>query len=568
MSYNSKLKSMHINKFRGLENINIDFGDRVTLICGKNGTSKSTILGIIAQVFSFSTDYSEKEPKRNGLKKYKTLLGKNYESVFSEHFRFSEKYDLPGTMDVDLVFYDGISKETLDNLSLKLYDSKDRSRSRPVLRGNNDRNLTYPLIYLSVNRLTPIAYRSYKQTNDEYLRDNQGLALQLSNRILLQENTQVTATSGDLESMAPHNESYDYQSISVGEDNVGQLVKAMLSFKKLQQEFENYTGGILLIDEADAGLFPAAQIEFFHILRSFSKNYNVQVIMTSHSPTLIQEVFEQKDKKNYKTVYLTNTYGPIIVQNEASWADIDADIHVVTRDIKNSDLKLPKINVYLEDIEAKKFFESIIKSRKLKGLLDILKVSMGSEQLTTLHDLDVPEFTSDSIVFLDGDKEVDHTYKNFLILPGNLPPDQLLFEYLFNKLKNDDYWKNPYKFTKPIFNRVYNETVNERLSQIIGQPSDKSDESLILKDKLKTFSKNDSNKHGIIRESFKRFYKSKDIQKVVNGSVKYNPFRVWAEEHEGEIDDFKKNIIEVLKSIYVKKYKIPKITLDEYFDKI
>nr|HCI7913042.1 AAA family ATPase [Klebsiella pneumoniae] len=45
----TKLRSMHVEAFRGLKNVNIAFGERITVICGKNGTSKSTILGIIAQ---------------------------------------------------------------------------------------------------------------------------------------------------------------------------------------------------------------------------------------------------------------------------------------------------------------------------------------------------------------------------------------------------------------------------------------------------------------------------------------------------------------------------------------
>ncbi|EEN6587766.1 ATP-binding protein, partial [Salmonella enterica] len=37
----TKLKKINVVKFRGLKNINIEFGSRLTVICGKNGTSKS-----------------------------------------------------------------------------------------------------------------------------------------------------------------------------------------------------------------------------------------------------------------------------------------------------------------------------------------------------------------------------------------------------------------------------------------------------------------------------------------------------------------------------------------------
>lgn len=83
----TKLKKINVVKFRGLKNINIEFGSRLTVICGKNGTSKSTILGIIAQIFSFTKDLS-KNPEVD-LTQYKTLTNGSFKSAFSEHFRDS-----------------------------------------------------------------------------------------------------------------------------------------------------------------------------------------------------------------------------------------------------------------------------------------------------------------------------------------------------------------------------------------------------------------------------------------------------------------------------------------------
>ena len=42
----TKVNKLKIRKFRALNNIDIELGDHLTLICGKNGTSKSSILGI------------------------------------------------------------------------------------------------------------------------------------------------------------------------------------------------------------------------------------------------------------------------------------------------------------------------------------------------------------------------------------------------------------------------------------------------------------------------------------------------------------------------------------------
>lgn len=551
----TKVEKIAINQFRGLKDVTIEFGDRITLICGKNGTSKSTILGIIAQIFSFSTDYTENPIKRNNLKIYKTLLDKSYESVFSEHFRFSENYDLPGSMDVGIELYDGIEKKEKSNLKLKLYDSKDRSKSRPVLRGNNDRNVTNPLIYLSVNRLTPIVLRDYDLATDEYIEENKGLALDLTNKILLQSSTAIDTTSGTINSLAPHTSEYDFQSISVGEDNVGQIVRALLSFKKLKEEYKNYAGGILLIDEVDAGLFPAAQIEFFNVLTKFCKNYGIQVIMTSHSPTMIEEVFSQRDTKNYKINYLTNTFGKIQVMKDYSWRDIDADIHVRTKKV-DEDLMLQKINIYCEDIEAREFLKVLIRKNKLRRLIDVSQTSLGGEQMLTLSDEKVPEFCTKSVVVLDADKHVKNR-KNFCILPGEFPPDQLLYDYLRNLPENSNFWINKYGFTKPVFRRVCSRHLDN-----IGLLHD-SEEN--LQTQIDNFRGSDSNRAGIVRDKFKKFFKDDEIQKLFKLSINKNPFTYWKNNHIDIVNDFERQFIKALKYCLITGHKVPKDLVEDYF---
>ena len=53
----TQLKKLIVEKFRALNNVEVEFGDHITVICGKNGTSKSSILGIAAQIFNFEKDY-------------------------------------------------------------------------------------------------------------------------------------------------------------------------------------------------------------------------------------------------------------------------------------------------------------------------------------------------------------------------------------------------------------------------------------------------------------------------------------------------------------------------------
>ena len=89
------LNKLHVNQFRGLENIEINLGNSISVICGKNGTAKSTILGLIAQIFSFETNYANGEKlqyknEENELVDYRTIIGKLFTSQFREHFRLSK----------------------------------------------------------------------------------------------------------------------------------------------------------------------------------------------------------------------------------------------------------------------------------------------------------------------------------------------------------------------------------------------------------------------------------------------------------------------------------------------
>lgn len=557
MSKFTKIESMKINQFRGLKDVHIEFGNRVTLICGKNGTSKSTILGIIAQIFSFSTDYTKIPIERNKLRSFKTLLGRPFESKFAEHFRFSNNHDVPGSMDVNIKLYDGIEEKRKDSLSLKLYDSKDRGKSRPVLRGNNDRNVTNPVIYLSVNRLTPIVSRKYELANEEYIDTNKDTVLDLANKILLQKNTQIDVTDGAMSSLAPHSEYSDFQSISVGEDNVGQLIRALLSFKKLKESYANYSGGILLIDEVDAGLFPAAQIEFFNVLTEFCKDYSIQVIMTSHSPTIIEEIYSQRDIKNYKINYLTNTYGKIDVMSDFSWADIQADILVKTKAL-NEKVNLPKVNVYCEDIEARMFLKALIRKAKLTRIIEISKTSLGGEQIISLADEKIAEFSNKSVIVLDADKQIKNK-KNFCNLPGEFPPDQLIFDYLRKLPENSNFWNNKLRFTKPVLER----SVSRHLRKIGINVSMKEE----LQNKIDEYRSKSQNKN-VVRDQFKKFFKDEEIQKLFEIGINNNPFTWWKKDNSELANAFETSFIRAIRYVLVSGHKVPKSTVDEYFKDI
>ena len=556
----TKIKKIKIEKFRALNNITLEFANRITVICGKNGMAKSSILGIIAQPFSFETDYT-KQQKLN----YKTLSGKPFKSSISEHFKLSQ-YDKKEKYKVYLEVHDGYEDIDLNNLELDFVLSTDRDYPRPVLRNNStkfnknsSRNITHPVIYLSVKRLTPIVERGkYKERIDPYINNCQQEICNLIKNILLKyDNTKITATTSNIPSIVAHSDNYDYKSVSVGDDNIGQIVQAIFSFKKLKYELNNdYHGGLLLIDEADAGLFPAAQQEFIRRLAKICKEYDLQVVMTTHSPTMIEEIYKlyKKASNDYKVLYLSNAYGKIEVFNNFSWEKIIADLNVQLVRTKEG-ITLPSVNVYVEDKEAADFFNSIINNRKIRKVINLIQADIGATSLLTLAEKKIPEFCKNSIICVDGDQNLSqyNRYHNIIKLPTLLPPDQLIFEHLFNKNNDDPFWIKT--SPKLVFLR-------EASSICTKMNINQSNLPLDLYSIVETYRKQAS--HGEIRSLFKNFYKS-DYMTTLLKQKATNPFVDYIKHHPEIKKDFSTLLITALKGILRHRGVLPE-TLSIYFD--
>lgn len=93
------ITKVHIEKFRGFHNQDLEVGSMLTAIAGQNGTQKSTLLGMITQPFTISD-------RKNPMYGEKPLCGGSYKSAFDEKFRLSPKFDLPKKHEWTLFFDD------------------------------------------------------------------------------------------------------------------------------------------------------------------------------------------------------------------------------------------------------------------------------------------------------------------------------------------------------------------------------------------------------------------------------------------------------------------------------
>ena len=434
------VKKIHIHKFRGFEDIEIELGNKVTIIAGQNGTQKTTLLGMIAQTFSL-------RDKSNPLSEERTLDGYRFEMKLNDMFKFSTVFDLPKSHRWDLHVSEDIYQDALypiessmrsDTQTLRFWKLGDRSKGSGYIQ--------LPVLYLSLKRLFPIGeltklnHKTQLETpltneEKEWFADQYRQILALNDSV---ENVQLIneTNKGTLVPLTNFN---DGVTSSAGQDNIGKILLAVLSFKRLQLQYPDvYKGGLLLIDELDATLFPVAQEKLFEKLFRFSSDLQLQIFFTTHSLDIIKGALTGKYKRHTQLIYLSKQGGKIAVAENPTIKQIENDLHMLAT---GNPIKPKKLKIYTEDDEAKIFIKGLLGNKYTK-LIDFVNASIGSESLVELVRIKIPEFQS-SLIILDGDVSESKikNYRNCVLLPGSgKSPEKLFYDYLQNLPDDDEFW--------------------------------------------------------------------------------------------------------------------------------
>jgi len=237
---------------------------------------------------------------------------------------------------------------------------------------------------------------------------------------------------------------------SAGQDNIGKILLAILSFKRLSEKYgKDYLGGILAIDELDTTLYPASQIKLLEALRKFSSQYKIQIIFTTHSLTILEKSCEwQEDPKikgQIKVIYLQKIDANVAITDNITYTSIKDKLNVVLPPKK----AIKKIPVFTEDKEGQIFFRAIIKRRASN--LEFLDCTLGCDNLIELVRKKIPGFKHpQSLVVLDGDVKSDSSKmrritplkSSFLLLPGKHSPERLIADFLHKLPDASPVWSN------------------------------------------------------------------------------------------------------------------------------
>ncbi len=438
------IQRSEIKRFRGFEDVELDLGSQITVIAGQNGTQKTTILGILTQPFTI-TDSA------NPMLKVKPLSGGNFKSAFGEKFKLSEKFDKPKehewTLHLNQLEEPFIVESIPRGTNVRFWKKGDRSAGSGYIQ--------LPVIYLSLQRLLPIG-------EDDKLKESKSQKLNPQDIDFFQKWHKKILISLDniqgsnfLESPSKttvgiNTNHYDWCQNSAGQDNIGKILLAVLSFKRLMEDFPNdYKGGILAIDELDATLYPASQLELLLALRTFAAKFKIQIIFTTHSLTILEKacglqeenIQKPATKDQIKVVFLEKRNAKVKILQDVSYNSI---VHKLNVTVAKKAIK--KLLVYCEDKETEIFAKGILKGKATS--LKFFEGTFSCALLISLVQQKIPAFEfPQGLVIVDGDVRTDSSsmrkvrkLNNIILLPGKVSPERALAKYLYELDDNSPIW--------------------------------------------------------------------------------------------------------------------------------
>ena len=514
-----------INKFRLAEDLEIEIGKNLTAICGQNGTMKSTLLGCIAQPFGVGRGRKKDDKKEN----YSDcmIVNQKFYTDINDIFKFSREYDLPGNHIYYICFdenSDIVKKKIIYENPLQV-----KSRKRPdgekkhirfvagKSRSTGKGNIPIPVVYLGLSRLYPIGeVDDLKENNLELSTEEIDFFKKYYSEILLNfdseeyKNEIKLIDKNKISTGGISTNSYDWQTISAGQDNIGKIILTVLEFKRLKEKFkDNYFEGILLIDELEATLYPGAQKKLIEFLNKYSVKYNIKIIFTTHSLEIIEELLNNKVYSvNSKVNFLDKTRGSLINRTHIDYDEIKNNILVKIKEENNSQKEI-KIDVFFEDEEGEYLFKNIV-SKSLREYCELYPLKIGITNIAVISNK-ISQLKNGIIIY-DADYNRKSTnykndfkinvenHRNSLFFPGTKSIEKECLEILLGMEENDEFWDKCKCDNKQKFYAKRLQYTN------LGRPEREQDKRWFLEER-KNFGKN-GNK---LMEKFKEKYE-KEIE--------------------------------------------------------
>lgn len=438
---------IRIHCFRSLREQSLILGENVTVLSGRNGTMKTSLMGLLAHPFSSNA---------------KDAFGAELKTPLKEVFKLSPQFDK------DDYGYDmRLRTESGDVLSepVSIYRVDDNTnRHRIVVSGSEkgDGNFYYNTSFLNLKRLFPLVDTRAGPTD---------LAIGLSSDEAadLKDFYETIFPSSDYEAFVPVHQKkvkttfavsgatarYDWHSISSGEDNLGAIFNRLVGFRREFKPGQKNGNGILCIDEFESSLHPVAQLRLLDYLYRWSARYKVQVVVSTHSLHLIQDLYLRHSANlaagriivNFISKSTARSGNFPILQNP----DYGLAYKELTLTSPEKVVAARKVRIFCEDDYAVHFAKRLIKSRDVLSAVEFHssldpeggKVGTSWPALRKLC-MEYPMLLEGSLALFDADVGPNELVKIknkdlFLVLPdaASLALERRIIAYIIC-LDNDD----------------------------------------------------------------------------------------------------------------------------------
>jgi predicted ATPase len=392
-----RLDWIEIDNIRGWTGHRIRFPFPIVSISGENGSGKSTVIQACAAVYQ--RHQSTGSVKQKGTK---------YASDF-----------FPDT------FWDQITNASIKFGYTEGKEKKDGSIRKHTERwkGNVERPIR-PVQFLDLSRIVPIAGRTgyakiAKSTHVEAAAEpfDEARLGRLSNILGHRyDSAKMALADVDLERRIPvlkrATDAYSGYHQGQGETTIAELIQA---------DLPKY--GLILIDEIESSLHPRAQRRLVRDLATVCRERELQIILTTHSPYVLEELPSEARIQIYEQDGLKQAM--IGVSPEFALSKMD-DVHH------------PECEIYVEDEISRMLLLEMIsqRDRDLASRLMVTTFWSASVGYQLGQMVANKRFPRAVAVFLDGDCTAG---AGCSILPGGDAPELVIFDALA-KLNWGDLW--------------------------------------------------------------------------------------------------------------------------------
>lgn len=494
------VSKLQINRYRKLNNLELTLSPKLNAITGTNGTCKTSLLHLIGN--------SLQAPTRNCswvIDKKCLPIIKAVNSVFNPKVesltRGDKEYNDPAHGVKGTLFtVDYYGAEPLD---FRRHNSSQTTRYavKPKYSpGAQEKLPICPVIYLGLSRLVPFGEfqnddalsNIKKKLPSQYQNDIARVYKRFTNYDIEYNNSKQMGDIKVRNEFSSNVEGVDSNTISAGEDNLNIILTAIFSLKYYYDSIEHNRDveSVLLIDELDATLHPAFQIKLLNLFREMSQAYKIQIVFTSHSISLLEEMLNKKDN----VIYLLDNITSVVKMEEPDIYKIKMHLQSLTQNDIYADKIIP---IFTEDDEARtvlswifSYFENDDGFRNVSRFFHFVNTKIGAENLCSIFtDSKLLHTTIRSICVLDGDHSSD--LRNYTtVLPGGDAPEQVLFNYaeeLFQK--DDDFWTARLLIDKGYGKTYYIERIKNKIVEFNSELEECTRNGVSTKGKRREFNK-------------------------------------------------------------------------------